>query len=349
MKNADILIITHLPAFYKINLYNELSGRKKIFVIFIGNSSSGREMDFTASEILFPFMVLNNTHYEERNKLLSCFRLIRVLYSMRNKYLLVNGWDLPEFWISVFAPCKGRKGVCVESSVYESAVSGIKKITKQVFLSMVHFALPSGEPHTQLLKMLHFNKPMQKVGGVGIPLHIERPAERHISGAKRFLYVGRLVAEKDLLFLINGFKHFPQGTLSIVGSGPLEQTLKQAAGENIRFLGYVPNNQLAAIYRQHDVFILPSVSEPWGLVVEEALQNGLPVIVSDKVGCNKDIVENLKAGKIFESHSRDSLLKTMRSLSDIVVYNEFCENVRKINFAAYYRRQVDAYELKWLD
>ena len=67
----------------------------------------------------------------------------------------------------------------------------------------------------------------------------------------------------------------------MVGFGRIEAQLKAAAGKNIKFIGAVDNKDLPAVYRANDVFVLPSVSETWGLVVEEALNNGLPVLLSD--------------------------------------------------------------------
>lgn len=79
--------------------------------------------------------------------------------------------------------------------------------------------------------------------------------------------------------------------LTIIGTGSKEAEYKALAKSNITFLGFVDNNKLKDIYVNCDCFILPSNSEPWGLVVEEALYNGLPVIVSDMVGCNVDMVK----------------------------------------------------------
>lgn len=110
------------------------------------------------------------------------------------------------------------------------------------------------------------------------------------------LYVGRHVKEKGIEYLIDGFQTATTRTdeepyLLLVGDGPLQGDLKEYAGgiENILFTGYVDNDDLPGHYAVADVFVLPSVQtdifrEPWGLVVNEAMSTGTPVIATGQVG-----------------------------------------------------------------
>ena len=141
-------------------------------------------------------------------------------------------------------------------------------------------AFPSGTPHKRLLDKLKLKGPQYITGSVGI--FRKEGVEYHSPQSPlRFLYVGRLTAVKNLPVLIDCFNRngLP---LTIVGGGEDEATLKAIAAPNIRFTGFIANEYLSEIYESHDVFILPSLSEPWGLVVEEALYRGLPCIVSDR-------------------------------------------------------------------
>lgn len=90
------------------------------------------------------------------------------------------------------------------------------------------------------------------------------------------------------------------------------------AKDNIRFLGHVPNDSLPEIYERHDVFILPSRYEPWGLVVEEALFRGLPVIASDKVGSAADMVAALETGAVFPCPRRTACATPFMKLKRIM-------------------------------
>src|SRR5882757_7339686 len=89
--------------------------------------------------------------------------------------------------------------------------------------------------------------------------------------------------------------------LLIVGDGEEKQRLEpQAAGDpDIRFLGFHNQTELPRYFDLCDVFVLPSRHEPWGLVVNEAMNAGRPVVVSDDVGCQQDLVREGETGAVF--------------------------------------------------
>jgi glycosyltransferase involved in cell wall biosynthesis len=87
----------------------------------------------------------------------------------------------------------------------------------------------------------------------------------------------------------------------------------------VRVLGFRPQSELGDVYVDADVMVLPSVTrETWGLVVNEALTFGVPVIVSDRVGCAPDLVTPGKTGLVFPHGDvnalRDCLLELLRKL-----------------------------------
>jgi glycosyltransferase involved in cell wall biosynthesis len=93
----------------------------------------------------------------------------------------------------------------------------------------------------------------------------------------------------------------PRPYLLIVGDGEERQRLEQqAAGDpDIRFLGFRNQTELPRYFDLCDVFVLPSRHEPWGLVVNEAMNAGRPVVVSDDVGCQQDLVREGETGAVF--------------------------------------------------
>ena len=112
----------------------------------------------------------------------------------------------------------------------------------------------------------------------------------------RLLTVARLVPDKNVGGLIEAFARAgltPQeAELHIAGSGPLEQELRALAARldvPVRFAGYTAPEDLPAAYAAADVFVLPSLFEPFGVVVREAVAAGLPVVCSPTVGAAGDI------------------------------------------------------------
>lgn len=111
------------------------------------------------------------------------------------------------------------------------------------------------------------------------------------------LYAAKLIAVKGCADLIQAFaaKPRPKRHLVIVGEGPLRSELEAQArlfGQNIHFVGFTNQKRMPVAYALSDVFVLPSRFEPWGLVVNEAMNLGKAVIVSDQVGAAPDLVGN---------------------------------------------------------
>ncbi len=117
-------------------------------------------------------------------------------------------------------------------------------------------------------------------------------------GGVVILSVSRLVPKKQPLFLLEAFRRVRarmQCTLLIVGSGELEAQMRarveRDAIPDVKFAGFVSHSRIADAYGAADVFALLSrAHETFGLVVPEAMNFGLPIVVSDKVGCAPDLV-----------------------------------------------------------
>ena len=98
---------------------------------------------------------------------------------------------------------------------------------------------------------------------------------------------------------------------------------------------------LSQYYQSADVFVLPSKSETWGLVVEEALNNGLPVMVSEKVGCASEIVTPDR-GLIFSLNKEDFEQK-LSAICSLDFYNTLRKNISTMSFEEIENEQVNCY------
>jgi len=115
------------------------------------------------------------------------------------------------------------------------------------------------------------------------------------------LYVGYLNHRKGVDTLIKAYQksEITDGKLLIVGTGPEESQLRSLAtsDRNIEFTGYVSEEQKAGYYHAADVFVLPTRHDAWGLVTNEAMYYGVPVIVSEAAG-SAELVEQHSNGYI---------------------------------------------------
>jgi glycosyltransferase involved in cell wall biosynthesis len=142
-----------------------------------------------------------------------------------------------------------------------------------------------------------------------------------------FTFVGRLTEEKGLDYLVDASaKSVVPHRVAIAGRGPLfDETQKLVKSRSIedrfRFLGYVGQDELPALLNASDGLVLPSISttrwkEPWGLVVNEAMNASLPVIATDAVGAAAGgLLVHDKTGLVVPQKDSDSLAAAIDALA----------------------------------
>lgn len=141
------------------------------------------------------------------------------------------------------------------------------------------------------------------------------PPRGHRHGPLRILFLGYLRANKNVSSLIRAFVLTTSGNeeLIIAGSGPELETLQElAAGRtDVRFTGYVDGEEKVALLREADLLVMPSFIEPWGLVVNEALFYGVPVLVS-RDAASSALIEDGRTGLVFDPARDDELEGCLR-------------------------------------
>lgn len=334
-KSVDKIIITNLPSFYKINLYNEIAKQINILVIYTFDHAQGRNKDFYSGEMQFEHIFLSQSTSKRIRQLFG------ILHNTDYKEIIIGGWDSISMWLSAMVSQKQKNALVIESSYIESSTSGIKGLIKRLFLSRITKVYASGLAQRKISDNLGFKGETIITKGVGVFNYIKQPPYTSREEVRRFLYIGRLVAVKNIEFIIDKFNKHPELELTIIGFGELEEKLKAMAKDNIKFLGAVDNKDLYKHYQRADVFILPSKSEPWGLVVEEALNNGTPVMISNKVGCSEEII-NSENGVIFSLDS-DDFEEQLSKIRDIQRYNKMREYISKMDFDSIEKQQVNCY------
>jgi glycosyltransferase involved in cell wall biosynthesis len=156
-------------------------------------------------------------------------------------------------------------------------------------------------------------------------------------GAIVFLMAGRLVDGKEPAVFVEAVaraaRGCPQVAGLIVGDGPLRsdvEALSARLGAPVQFAGFLNQRGICDAYAASDVLVLPSKSETWGLVVNEAMACGLPAVVSDGVGCAPDLVEPGVTGEIFAVGDVDGLARHISRLAADAPYRATLgENARR--------------------
>lgn len=150
---------------------------------------------------------------------------------------------------------------------------------------------------------------------------IEERAKLSI-GEKDFvvLYTGKFIAIKRPLDIIKAFHllQVPVKHLVLVGDGDLKESMMKYIEDhgigNIHFAGFINQKELPKYYGLSDVLVMCSETEPWGLSINEGMACGLPVVVSDKVGCAEDLIAEGGNGFVFSKGNIESFAESIQAI-----------------------------------
>jgi glycosyltransferase involved in cell wall biosynthesis len=190
------------------------------------------------------------------------------------------------------------------------------------------YFLKSGLRHNQIIRAEHAidNERFMNM------THIEEEQLYNLSSSLSikqneivFLFAGKFIHNKNPLLLIDAFTQLKQQNdnvrLLLVGNGILENKINERVNQlpmriasSITQFPFQDQTQIKFLYRAANVFVLPSISETWGLSVNEALASGIPVIVSDQCGSSADLVKNDVNGLVFKSGDIQDLVQKMQQM-----------------------------------
>jgi glycosyltransferase involved in cell wall biosynthesis len=136
------------------------------------------------------------------------------------------------------------------------------------------------------------------------------------------LFVGKLIPKKRPLQALEAFARVRSElpcALLVVGEGPLGDAMRSRVAADgipdVHFTGFLNRGEIAPAFAVADLFVLPSaLHETWGLVVNEAMNFALPVVVSDKVGCATDLVQDGHNGFVVAADQVGALTDAVRKL-----------------------------------
>ena len=139
-----------------------------------------------------------------------------------------------------------------------------------------------------------------------------------------FLFVGRTVAEKGVFDLLLAYRELDpelrrEFGLIFVGDGAARPELSKLADNDtpgwVRFPGFVQRENLAAYYALAEALVFPTHAEVWGLVVNEAMACGLPIVCTDVTGCAADLVEEGWNGRVLPPRDIEGLTQALKDLA----------------------------------
>jgi len=204
-------------------------------------------------------------------------------------------------------------------------LKGLKRLIQRHCLSKTDRIIAiSSDNFGQLSELVHpaVNHVFQIHNGIELGPFLDNHDKASLqieTGAFVITCVAEMHPRKGHKHLIEAFQRLQKQTpmlhLVLVGTGPIEQELKERYGSNpnIHFLGW--RKDIPQILRASDVFVLPSLREAFGLSIVEAMASGVPVVATDTGGA-RDIIENGKSGLLVPPGDSESLMGAIKTLID---------------------------------
>lgn len=259
------------------------------------------------------------------------FGVIPIIVKNRHSPVLVYGWHFLSNWIVLVTCFVARVPVVMRGeSPFNQELSKakwklwLKSIVLNHLFKRISAFLYIGEENRKFYK--YYGVPDERLFFVPYAVDNEKfmkvatelkPKRKELrrklldieSGVTVILLLGKLIEKKRPMDLLRAYelftvRHSPRTHLIFVGDGPLrpelEDYVKDHNIKDVHFAGFKNQTEIPEYYAIADIFVLPSgIGETWGLVVNEAMCFGLPILVSEMVGCGPDLVKDGENGFIF--------------------------------------------------
>jgi len=259
--------------------------------------------------------------------------LVQSLNDLKPDVVFFPGWSFSSFIPAGLRWCRTANAVPIlmsETQENDAPRRWWRELYKRWRIRPYRAALVGGQPHQRYLMKLGMAADAIFFGYDVVGNHYFHPAQIQTTpnpiGTPYFLSINRFIPKKNLLFLLAAYKAYYRLAgdhpwhLVLCGDGELRPQIEhyiQEAGLNsvVHLPGFLPQDRLLPYYAHAGCFVHASVQEQWGLVVNEAMAAGLPVLVSDHCGCAEDLVLEGVNGFRFDPEDNQTLTQLMLKFS----------------------------------
>ncbi|MBQ8828233.1 MAG: glycosyltransferase family 4 protein [Clostridia bacterium] len=328
-----VLFITNVPSPYRVNFFNKFGKLVNLTVCFERRSASGRDKSWTLGDTVSfnpIFMKGINTGSDKA----FCPEIRKIIKSGGFDHIIVSGYSSPTA-MSAIKYMRKRKIPYILSSdggLIKDSGSGFLFKFKKHFISgadaylstsgetdkyLIHYGALSDRiyryPFTSLSEDDIFEAPSLAEEKTALRAELGLP-----QNSKIIVSVGRFIQSKGFDVLIESAKSLPHSAyVCIIGGTPTEEYIELMQFHNvscIHFEDFKPFSDLVKFYRASDVFVLPTRTDVWGLVINEAMACGLPVITTEKCIAGVSLVKNGVNGHIVPIDNAEILAEKINNL-----------------------------------
>lgn len=330
MSKLKVLYLTNIPSPYRVSFFEELGENCDLTVLFERETVDYRNkewLDFTAQHFTAKFL----KGIKRGNRIIA-YDIFKYLKKDKYDVIIVGGYSTLTGMMAIeFLKLKkipfylnADGGLIKKDPIF------IKKI-KCRLISAANGWLSTGINTTDYLVNYGANKQfiytypftsIQVKDVLDTPLNFEEKKrirnELGIIEDKVVLSVGQFIQRKGFDILLKSAESVQNDIgIYIIGGEPTEEFIKlreKLKLDNIHFIGFTNKKELLEFYKAADIFVLPTREDIWGLVINEAMANGLPVITTDKCVAGLEMIKSGENGFIVPIDDSETIAEKINFL-----------------------------------
>lgn len=325
-----VLYITNVPSPYRVDFFNELGRYCDLTVLFETDRADDRDERWMHQNAEFYQAIYMKARFRKTDTAF-CPEVIKLYHNIRADLLVVGGYSTPtgmyliqylrRYRIPFVLNCDG--GLIKKDS-------WIKYRIKRFFISSASFWLSTGEACNQYL--LYYGARRERIAVypftsikesdvLKIPVSeaekLNLRKKLSIDEKNIIISVGQFIYRKGYDILIEAMKHDTETGIYIIGGNPLPEylELKDRYGmKNLHYVEFKAKEELREYYMAADVFVLPTREDIWGLVINEAMAYGLPVVTTKQCVAGQELIEADVNGYLVEAGNSCQLKEKIEQL-----------------------------------
>jgi len=328
-----VVFLTDIPTPYMIEIMRALSLNADLLCMFCA-ASAGRGMNWNfESKLGFQHLVIGGMRIKRNADTTDYYISPRIFWRLlraRPQAIISGGFSIPSVYAYLYCKLTGAKLIIYSdgTSAYEKKFGRLQHAARKVLVPRASGFIAQSRPAADRF---------EELGAEGrrifLAPHTTNMAPLLTIGASRnwseraelrLLVVGRLIPRKGVGHLIRALAAMRPTrrpvSLTIVGSGPEEPELRalvQSLGVGgVRFVGFVDQDRLPAHYAAADVFVFPTLDDPFGMVLLEAAATGLALVASEHAGATLDFIKDGESGFVFDPRNEHALAELIAKLAD---------------------------------
>ncbi|KHF38262.1 glycosyltransferase family 4 protein [Halalkalibacter okhensis] len=343
-----VLWVTNIPSPYRVEFFNKLGKKCEVTVLFERNSAKDREAKWISSKFKNFNAVFLKSISIGTDKSIS---LDFIKYIVRNEFdiVILSNYNSPTIMLMI-ATLKIKRipfGLVADGG-FPKNEKGLKRKIKEFFIKAPSFWLSSGEVTDEYFKMYGANEariyrfPFTSIGKKEILNDVLTYDNKQkikdqigIREKKMILAIGQFIPRKGFDILLKSASSIPSeyGIYIVGGEPPQEYINLQRKYNNVHFLSFKSKDELKEYYKASDLFVLPTREDIWGLVINEAMAYGLPVVTTDKCIAGLELVKDYQNGFIVPVDDVEKLSAAINMVldNDELTLKMSKNNLNKIN------------------